>query len=129
MDLKLAPRDRAMQLGTEARAAVLHGLLLHTLYPPGDAGCGGGAPGHSRKALIVQLEPGESGELGHAALGKLLEVEAAGGPKCPLIAYKGICVGYGETLPTDSPERTVHPVDGLLVVKDLPLSRIFEGAF
>ena len=44
-----------------------------------------------------------------------------------LIAYKGICVGYGETLPEDSPERTVYPVDGLPVVKDLPLSRIFQA--
>ena len=45
----------------------------------------------------------------------------------PLIAYKGICVGHGEALPEDSPERTVYPVDGLPVVKDLPLSRIFQA--
>ena len=83
MDVKLTPRDRAVQLGKEAHLVLLNGLLLQTLEQPGDAGCGGGAPGHSRKALIVQLEPGEFGELGHAALDKLLEVEAAGGPECP----------------------------------------------
>ena len=78
MDVKLTPRDRAVQLGKEAHAALLNGLLLQTLEQPGDAG---GAPGHSRKALIVQLAPGEFGELGHTALDKLLEMEAAGGPR------------------------------------------------
>ena len=101
MDIKLTPRDRAVQLGKEAHAALLSGLLLQALEQPGDADCGGGAPGHSRKALIVQLEPGEFGELGHAALDKLLAMEAAGGPECPLLAYKGISIGYGDSLPVD----------------------------
>ena len=46
MDVKLTPRDRAVQLGKEAHAAPLSGLLLHTLEQPGDAG---GAPGHSHR--------------------------------------------------------------------------------
>ena len=127
MDVKLTPRDRAVQLGKEAHLLLLNGLLLQALEQPGDAGCGGGAPGHSRMALIVQLVPGEFGELGHAAMDKLLEMEAAGGPECPLIAYTGIGIGYGESLPEDSPERTMYPVDGLIVAKELPLSRIFQA--
>ena len=127
MDVKLTPRDRAVQLGKEAHLVLLNGLLLQALEQPGDAGCGGGAPGHSRKALIVQLVPGEFGELGHAALDKLLEMEAAGGPECPLIAYKGISVGNADTLPGDSPELTLYPVGGLPVVKGLPLSRLFQA--
>ena len=90
MDVKLTPRGRAVQLGKEAQSALLNGLLLQVLEQPSGAGCGGGAPGHSRKALIVQLVPGEFGELGHAALDKLLEMEAAGGPECSLISFKGI---------------------------------------
>ena len=125
MDVKLTPRDRAVQLGKEAHLVLLNGLLLQALEQPGDAGCGGGAPGHSRKALIVQLVPGEFGELGHAALDKLLEMEAAGGPECPLIAYKGISIGYGDSLPENSQAR--YPVDGLPVAKELPLSRIFQA--
>ena len=127
MDVKLTPRDRAVQLGKEAHAALLNGLLMQAIAQPSDVGCGGGAPGHSRKALIVQLVPGEFGELGHAALDKLLEMEAAGGPECPLIAYKGISIGYGDSLPVDSQQRTIYPVDGLTVAKELPLSRIFQA--
>ena len=56
MDVKLTPRDRAVQLGKEAHVALLSGLLLQALEQPGDAG---GPPSHSRKALIVQLVPGE----------------------------------------------------------------------
>ena len=44
MDVKLTPRDRAVQLGKEAHATLLSGLLLHVLVQPGGVGCVGGAP-------------------------------------------------------------------------------------
>ena len=74
-DTKLTPKDRTVQLGKDAHLAILKGLLLDTLSMNFDPGCGSGAPGQSNKALIVQLEPGEFGELGHAILDKVLEGE------------------------------------------------------
>ena len=69
-DTKLTPKDRTVQLGKDAHLAILNGFVLDTLSLDSDPGCGGGAPGHGNKALIVQLEPGEFGELGHAILEK-----------------------------------------------------------
>ena len=52
--IKLTPKDRNQPLGIAAHTALLNGLLVAAL----DA-----TSGHSRKALIVQLQPGDSANL------------------------------------------------------------------
>ena len=83
-DTKLTPTHRAQQPGKDPRLAILNGFVLDTLSMNSDLGCGGGAPGHGNKALVVQLEPGEFGELGHAVLEKVLEGETTRSAVTPL---------------------------------------------
>ncbi len=126
-EVKLTPKDRATQLGNLAYKALLDSLLVAALNEPADPGCGGGAPGHARKALIVQLHPGEFGELGHAVLDKILEAEAQPRPESPVLAYKGVFLSHANNLEDDSPARGTYPVDGGDVTMNLPLSRVFQG--
>ena len=124
--MKLNPAQRAQQLGTEAHLALLNGLVVAALEEPDDVGSGGGAPSHCRKALVVQVQPGDFGELGHAVLKHILSPQTAASAPMAL-SYKGIFVGYGATLEENSPDRGVYPVDGGMVATTLPLSRVFEG--
>ena len=41
--------------------------------------------------------------------------------------HRGSALATLIPIPADSPERTVYPVDGLPVAKELPLSRIFQA--
>ena len=86
---KLSPKYRTVQLGKDAHIAILNGFVLDTLSLDSDPGCGGGAPDHGNKALIVQLEPGEFGELGHATLDKVLEGETTRGADTPHALIQG----------------------------------------
>ena len=97
----MTPKDRTVQLGKDAHLAILNGFVLDTLSMNSDPGCGGGAPGHGNKALVVQLEPGEFGELGHAILDKVLAGEVSRSADTPMLSYKGAYVDYAGCRPED----------------------------
>ena len=99
-DTKLTPKDRTVQLGKDAHLAILNGFVLDTLRMNS---CWTLSAGN--KALVVQLEPGEFGELGHAILDEVLEGETTRSTDTPMISYKGIYVNYAACLPDNSTDK------------------------
>ena len=73
----LNPSERVSQRGVASSKQLLEALIAGLAAKDGD------------KLAIIQIEPGEFGEFGHASLSMMLESSV------PYIAYKGIYIKKG----------------------------------
>ena len=102
-EVKLTPKDRVCQLGVPAFKQLLEHLPLAALQ----------ARAASGKCLVLNLEPGEFGELGHAVLDHFIATERSPASEDKLeLAYLGLCQNYAVNYDHASPEVMKSPLDG-----------------
>ena len=125
-EVKLTPKDRVCQLGVPAFKQLLEHLPLAALKA---RAASGGHAWSSCKCLVLNLEPGEFGELGHAVLDHFIATERSPASEDKLeLAYLGLCQNYANNYDQEeSPEVMTSPLDGAIVAKTVPLKRVFAG--